>query len=170
MKKVMIDENPGTSLRTSLRKFGPDLVDYASAVDVLQKAATGEVVHLYQGLCPDSIEGHDARDPDCEVCRALMTLGCSRAGCEPKTMNEKHTSEIQFEHDFFSALEALNEGKFIQGTEFQSGLYIALDDDGMAAKFDVKDSNRRVGNLFIYRGLYRQRYRVFTVANEALTD
>jgi len=74
MKKVMSDENPGTSLRTSLRKFGPGPIGYASAVDVLQKAATGEVVHLYQGLCPDGVEGHDSRDPDCKVCRALMTL------------------------------------------------------------------------------------------------
>lgn len=74
MKKVMIDENPGTPLRSSLRKLGPGVTDYASAVGVLQKAASGEVVHLYRGLCPDGVEGHDTRDPDCNVCRALMTM------------------------------------------------------------------------------------------------
>ena len=78
MKKVMIDESPGTPLRTSLRKFGPGLIDYASAVGVLQRAATGEAAHLFQGLCPDGVEGHDTRDPDSEVCRALMTIDAQK--------------------------------------------------------------------------------------------
>ncbi|TBW57414.1 hypothetical protein EZI54_07080 [Marinobacter halodurans] len=85
-------------------------------------------------------------------------------------MTEKRASKNQFELDFYSALEALKDGKFIQGSEFKSGLYVALDDAGMAAKFDAKDNNRRLGNLFIYRGLYRQQFRAFTVANEVLTD
>ncbi|HHM9413759.1 TPA: hypothetical protein ACRMRY_003877 [Pseudomonas aeruginosa] len=43
-----------------------------SALDTLRKAASGEVKHLNNGLCPDDIEGHEARDPDCPVCRALL--------------------------------------------------------------------------------------------------
>lgn len=30
--------------------------------------------HLYQGLCPDGVEGFDARDPECPTCRALVAL------------------------------------------------------------------------------------------------
>ncbi|HCK0492060.1 TPA: hypothetical protein NH982_001736 [Pseudomonas aeruginosa] len=43
-----------------------------SALDTLRKAASGKVKHLNNGLCPDDIEGHEARDPDCPVCRALL--------------------------------------------------------------------------------------------------
>ncbi|PTZ99577.1 hypothetical protein DB380_10550 [Pseudomonas aeruginosa] len=43
-----------------------------SAFDTLRKAASGEVKHLNNGLCPDCLEGHEARDPDCPVCRALL--------------------------------------------------------------------------------------------------
>lgn len=43
-----------------------------SALETLRKAASGEVKHLNNGLCPDDIEGHEARDPDCPVCRALL--------------------------------------------------------------------------------------------------
>ncbi|MBG4420101.1 hypothetical protein I5F55_17430 [Pseudomonas aeruginosa] len=46
-----------------------------SALDTLRKAASGEVKHLNNGLCPDDIEGHEARDPDCPVCRALTETG-----------------------------------------------------------------------------------------------
>ncbi|MBY9700563.1 hypothetical protein ISH39_03220 [Pseudomonas aeruginosa] len=46
-----------------------------SALDKLRKAASGEVKHLNNGLCPDDIEGHEARDPDCPVCRALIETG-----------------------------------------------------------------------------------------------
>ncbi|WP_216823218.1 hypothetical protein [Pseudomonas aeruginosa] len=44
-----------------------------SALDTLRKAASGEVKHLNNGLCPDAFEGHEARDPDCPVCRALLS-------------------------------------------------------------------------------------------------
>ncbi|HFN4543865.1 TPA: hypothetical protein ACGSPD_001803 [Pseudomonas aeruginosa] len=43
-----------------------------SALDTLRRFATGNVKHLNNGLCPDEIEGHEARDPDCPVCRALL--------------------------------------------------------------------------------------------------
>lgn len=74
MKKQMMNEYPGTPLPTKWRKLDPTLIDYVSAVNILQKAATGEKVHLNQGLCPDVIEGHDSRDSDCEICWALITI------------------------------------------------------------------------------------------------
>ncbi|MBI8898408.1 hypothetical protein JE005_16825 [Pseudomonas aeruginosa] len=43
-----------------------------SALDTLRRSATGKVMHLNNGLCPDDLEGHEARDPDCPVCRALL--------------------------------------------------------------------------------------------------
>lgn len=33
--------------------------------------AKGEVLHSYNGLCPDSINGPRSRDPDCPACRVL---------------------------------------------------------------------------------------------------
>lgn len=49
----------------------------AKAVDlvpvrVLADHAAGRINHANNGLCPDEIEGHDTRDPDCPVCRALI--------------------------------------------------------------------------------------------------
>ncbi|HGN8661064.1 hypothetical protein AM469_004120 [Pseudomonas aeruginosa] len=46
-----------------------------SALGTLRRFATGKVMHLYNGLCPDAFEGHEARDPDCPVCRALIETG-----------------------------------------------------------------------------------------------
>ncbi len=43
-----------------------------SALDTLRKAASGEVKHLNNGHCPDDLEGHETRDPNCSVCRALI--------------------------------------------------------------------------------------------------
>ncbi|MFG3926445.1 hypothetical protein ACGEMM_17780 [Pseudomonas aeruginosa] len=44
----------------------------ASALDTLRRFATGEVGHLNNGHCPDGLEGHETRDPNCSVCRALI--------------------------------------------------------------------------------------------------
>ncbi|KRU69641.1 hypothetical protein AN449_02590 [Pseudomonas aeruginosa] len=44
----------------------------ADALDTLRRFATGEVGHLNNGHCPDGLEGHETRDPDCPVCRALI--------------------------------------------------------------------------------------------------
>lgn len=32
---------------------------------------TGELKHLYRGICPDDVEGRDTRDDECEACIAL---------------------------------------------------------------------------------------------------
>ena len=33
-----------------------------------------EIVHANNGLCPDALEGHGSRDPECVVCQALMVF------------------------------------------------------------------------------------------------
>ena len=33
---------------------------------------TGQVRHLYNGECPDEVEGPDVRDPDCPACQVLL--------------------------------------------------------------------------------------------------
>lgn len=48
-------------------------VVYARA-DQLAKIATGELLHDNNGLCPDIVEGHDSRDPDCPACQALIAF------------------------------------------------------------------------------------------------
>ena len=40
--------------------------------DMLRAHAEGRVTHINNGLCPDIIEGHDTRDPECPVCQALL--------------------------------------------------------------------------------------------------
>ena len=40
--------------------------------DDLIKVATGQVRHLYNGACPDGVEGPDVRDPDCPACQVLL--------------------------------------------------------------------------------------------------
>lgn len=40
-------------------------------VQVLIDYAEGRIDHAGDGQCPDELVGHDVRDPDCPVCRAL---------------------------------------------------------------------------------------------------
>lgn len=37
----------------------------------LRMVATNQMRHLYNGLCPDDVAGHDSRDPACPVCKAI---------------------------------------------------------------------------------------------------
>jgi hypothetical protein len=37
----------------------------------LRKVATNETRHVYMGLRPDELEGHNSRDPDCPTCQAI---------------------------------------------------------------------------------------------------
>lgn len=38
----------------------------------LLKVATGEIEHIYSGLCPDRLEGPNTRDPICPACQILI--------------------------------------------------------------------------------------------------
>lgn len=44
------------------------------ALDVLRRHATGQLDHAWGGACPSAADGPDTRDPDCEVCQALVAL------------------------------------------------------------------------------------------------
>ena len=41
------------------------------AMHVLVAHAEGRARHLFNGQCPDAVEGHAARDPQCLVCQSL---------------------------------------------------------------------------------------------------
>lgn len=45
---------------------------HAAEVKRLLDVATGRVRHDFLGLCPDSIEGPDSRDPQCPACKVLL--------------------------------------------------------------------------------------------------
>ena len=38
----------------------------------LIRVGTGELAHLYAGVCPDAVAGRDSRDAQCPACRVLM--------------------------------------------------------------------------------------------------
>ena len=47
----------------------------------LYAVGTGQVHHVFNGLCPDQLEGPLVRDEDCPACRALMAVdGLLRSG------------------------------------------------------------------------------------------
>lgn len=46
----------------------------------LLDVATGEVQHIYAGLCPDSGGGSSSRDPECPACRAISAAESKQGG------------------------------------------------------------------------------------------
>ncbi len=44
-------------------------------IDGLTAIATGELRHVYNGECPDQVEGSKVRDSDCPACQVLMAAG-----------------------------------------------------------------------------------------------
>lgn len=48
-------------------------------IDGLTKIATGELRHVYNGECPDPVEGPKVRDPDCPACQVLLAATASSA-------------------------------------------------------------------------------------------
>lgn len=54
--------------RDRLRSTNAALLE---ALKGLVAVGTGEVGHLYQGLCPDSVEGREVHDPECWACVAI---------------------------------------------------------------------------------------------------
>lgn len=44
----------------------------ATLIEKLVKIATGELKHVYNGQCPDAVEGPLVRDPDCPACQVLL--------------------------------------------------------------------------------------------------
>lgn len=50
-----------------------DCLVAADLIEGLVKIATGELKHVYNGLCPDAVEGPLVRDPECPACQLLLT-------------------------------------------------------------------------------------------------
>jgi hypothetical protein len=52
----------------------------------LIRIGTGELEHVYAGVCPDAVAGRDSRDEHCPACRVLMEadrlVGHSESGAE----------------------------------------------------------------------------------------
>ena len=42
--------------------------------------ATGKIPHLYEGRCPDYVNGPESRDPDCPACQAISAAEAQQAG------------------------------------------------------------------------------------------
>lgn len=55
-----------------LDRLRPHRNEYRLAVENLLAVATGREEHLYQGGCPDDVEGWETRDPECKACQVLV--------------------------------------------------------------------------------------------------
>lgn len=44
----------------------------AGLIADLRDIATGKTQHVYAGICPDLMEGHDTRDDECPACKVLL--------------------------------------------------------------------------------------------------
>lgn len=51
----------------------------------LLKVSTGEIPHIYDGLCPDNMEEFETRDPECKACQIL---------CESETLITENNALI----------------------------------------------------------------------------
>jgi hypothetical protein len=47
-------------------------MNYTDVLEQLRAIATGETQHVYNGLCPDQVEGPAVRDDACPACRVLL--------------------------------------------------------------------------------------------------
>lgn len=45
--------------------------DTQAAYERMRQVATGEIAHLFQGSCPDEVEGFQVRDPECPACQII---------------------------------------------------------------------------------------------------
>lgn len=46
----------------------------AELIQDLVGIAVGRIVHIYNGSCPDQIEGENVRDDECPACQILMRV------------------------------------------------------------------------------------------------
>lgn len=44
--------------------------------------AVGRIVHVFNGSCPDQVEGESARDDECPACRILLRVDALRTSGE----------------------------------------------------------------------------------------
>ncbi len=74
-------------------------------VQTLIAYAEGRIKHVNEGECPDNIEGHDTRDPDCPVCRALMGTIHAQPAMPPLT--EAMRAVLRNENDIYDSEDAM---------------------------------------------------------------
>lgn len=74
-------------------------------VQTLIAYAEGRIKHVNEGECPDNIEGHDTRDPDCPVCRALMGTIHAQPAMPPLT--EAMRAVLRNENDIYGSEDAM---------------------------------------------------------------
>lgn len=46
---------------------------------ILIAVATGEIAHIYNGLCPDSQTGANSRDDECPACQIIIAAEAESA-------------------------------------------------------------------------------------------
>lgn len=49
-----------------------DAMRLGGSVVELYAVSTGQIPHIYQGMCPDAVEGASSRDDECPACKILM--------------------------------------------------------------------------------------------------
>lgn len=61
-----------------------DLVDVGS----------GKLAHLYQGGCPDAVEGHGVRDRGCPACKVLIAGAKAAKALQVTTQDKKGAAAL----------------------------------------------------------------------------
>lgn len=90
----LIDNCPGLTIEQDrwlsrrVKELDLPSVAQSPAVSVLCEFAEGRISHLYQGNCPEVVSGHDSRDPDCPVCRAIDATRAGTADAQPSTVSQ----------------------------------------------------------------------------------
>jgi hypothetical protein len=82
-------------LRAEVERLTAELADANERLAALEQDAerliaigAGRIAHVNNGMCPDSVEGHDTRDPDCPACRVLIAAGYQPAHKLGTALNE----------------------------------------------------------------------------------
>lgn len=73
-------ENPGTRPDPAKAKVVARVM--VEHIDWLTKIASGELRHVYNGLCPDPVEGYKVRDTECPACQVLMAAEQAKPGID----------------------------------------------------------------------------------------
>ena len=105
-----------------------------AGVQMLIDFATGLVHHIDAGGCPDFLEGHNSRDPDCPVCRAIDAAVPAPIVVQPETKLQFKSSEAgrSYVADFFTRVLGRHDfGRYIKdglAADFACALAPALQD------------------------------------------
>jgi len=81
------------------------------ALATLIAHAEGREPHAGAGMCPDSVEGHETRDSECSVCRALAALSApaSSAGMDAQRLDWIEQTQCDVEPHYDQPLNAVQQ-------------------------------------------------------------